>query len=73
MEPEDTPAQGGLAAAALAHDAQGLALLDAEADILHRAKCAARGLKVLLQMLDPEQLFLTHTCPSFPSQRKHRT
>ena len=44
---DDDPAQCGFAASGFAHNAQGLALLNGEADIINRVEHAMVGFKIL--------------------------
>ena len=52
MQVQDHPPQGGLAAAGLAHDAQGFAGLDAERDSVHGVERALAGLEIFFQVFD---------------------
>ena len=55
-EPDDGAAQGGLAAAGLAHDAHGLLGVDLEVDAVHGVEPgAALELEVLLEVVDLDQ------------------
>ena len=59
VQAQNNAAQSGLAAAGLAHDTQSLALVDGEADVIHRVKHSAGGLEVFFEALDLKQFF-TH-------------
>ncbi len=65
MQAEDGAAEGGLAAAGLPHHAQGLALLQVKADVVHRVEHSAGGFEVLFQMLDFQNMFPPLFVPPF--------
>src|SRR5699024_11040417 len=74
---ENGAAGGGLAAAALAHDAQGLSLLNGEVHAVHSVELAPGGVKIFCQILDfQNDLSLSHfgssSAGSSPCRRRGR-
>ena len=72
MEPQHRAPQGGLAAAGLAHHAQGLPRLDLEADSVHGVKLGVlAGAEVFRQVLHLNEGLAHGRTSSFSSYKKH--
>ena len=71
-EPQDGPPQGGFSAAGLPHHTQGVPLVDAETDVVHRVEEAVFHLEIFFQVpcFQQRDLLLFHIHPPHLSWRK---
>ena len=68
VDADDGPANGGLAGAGLAHQAEGLALVDVEGHLVHGGKGVPPGAEFYGEVLNLHQLFpFVRQCGSLPS------